>query len=220
VTKSLAEVAGAQARMLRLAADKSLEDVATAARSYGLRWSTGSACDFENGRATASLKTLLVVAAVLRDVTGRPITLADLFAGNGSVEITDNLPVELSELRAMLGDQPVTMTTSTPPSDVVTATLTLKLPKGGKPPQWPKGLRGWRDPELHSRVLKELRETDLRVCRRIGVEPFAGAAGMAMLWGKTFVAKRDEEAGAGAKAQRRGQISRRLQAELQQKLFD
>lgn len=219
MTESLAEVAGAQARTLRLAADKSLEDVAMAARSYGLRWSTGSVGDFEGGRATASLKTLLVVAAVLRDVTGRPVTLADLFAGDGSVEITDNLPVELSELRDLLAGQPVTMT---PPGDVVTATLTLKLPKGGKPPQWPKGLvyAGGVDPELHSRVLKELRETDLRVCRRIGVEPFAGAAGMAMLWGKTFVAKRDEEAGPGAKPQRRGQISRRLQAELQQKLFD
>jgi hypothetical protein len=54
------------------------------------------------------------------------------------------------------------------------------------------------------------------MCKRIGVEPFAGAAAMAKLWGKTFVARRDELAGLDANAQRRGRISRQLKAELQE----
>jgi hypothetical protein len=207
VTKSLAEVAGAQARTLRLAADKSLEDVATAARSYGLRWSTGSVGDFEGARATVSLKTLLVVAAVLRDITGRPITLADLFAGNGSVEITDNLAVELSELRDMLAGQPVRML----PQQSVR--ITVKIP-----PRivWPEGLREGHDPELHKRVLDALSESDVRMCKNIGVIPFVGAAAMAKLWGQTFTAERDRRAGLDANAQRRGRISRQLKAELKE----
>jgi hypothetical protein len=209
VSKSLAEVAGAQARTLRLAADKSLEDIATAARSYGLRWSTGSVGDFEGGRATASLKTLLVVAAVLRDVTGRPITLADLFAGNGSVEITGNLPVELSELRDMLAGQPVGML----PQQGVRITLKLS---GPRVVDWPKGLHRWHHPELHKRVLDALSESDVRMCKNIGVEPFVGAAAMAKLWGRTFTAERDDRAGVDANAQRRGRISRQLKAELQE----
>jgi hypothetical protein len=208
VTKSLAEVAGAQARTLRLAADKSLEDVATAARSYGLRWSTGSVGDFEGGRATASLKNLLVVAAVLRDVTGRPITLVDLFAGNGSVDITDNLPVELSELRDMLAGQPVRML----PQQGVRITVKLS---GPPVPYWPEGVRGV-DPSVHKRVLDALSESDVRMCKNIGVDPFVGAAAMAKLWGKTFTAERDERAGLDANAQRRGRISRQLKAKLQE----
>jgi hypothetical protein len=209
VTKSLAEIAGAQARALRLAADKSLEDVATAARSYGLRWSTGSVGDFEGGRATTSLKTLLVVAAVLRDLTGRPITLADLFAGNGPVEITENLPVDLSELRDMLAGQPVRML----PEQVVRITLKLSVPPDVI---WPERLRGWHHPELHKRVLDALSESDVRMCKNIGVEPFVGAAAMAKLWGQTFTAERDDRAGLDANAQRRGRISRQLKAELQE----
>ena len=54
------------------------------------------------------------------------------------------------------------------------------------------------------------------MCKNIGVEPDVGAMAMAKLWKKTFVARRDELAGPGAKPQRRGQISRRLKAELQE----
>lgn len=210
MSTSVAEVAGAAARKLRLDAGKSLEDVAKSVRAYGLPWSTGRVGDLEAGRAGPDIRTLLIVAAALGDVIGRPITLGDLFTGSGDVAITDAVTVKRSALRAMLGGQPITVR----PSDVASVSITLTAPNGLAPPQWPKGLRGWRDPELHSRVLKELRETDIRVCKRIGVEPFAGAAGMAKLWGKTFVARRDELAGPGANAQRRGQISRKLQAEL------
>ncbi len=218
MTKSLAEVAGARARALRLAADKSLEDVATAARSYGLRWSTGSVGDFEGGRATASLKTLLVVLAVLSDVTGRELKLADLYAGNGSVEITDNLTIKLSELRDMLAGAPV----RTLPQKGVTITLNIPAQRFI---DMPKALRGADrvDPELHKRVLDAFRESDERMCKNVvpadprpGVQSFIGAAAMAKLWEKTFTARRDELAGPDANAQRRGRISRQLKAELQE----
>jgi transcriptional regulator with XRE-family HTH domain len=205
---SVSEVMGAEARKLRLGAGASLEDVAEAVRSYGLPWSTGRVGDFEAGRAGPDLRTLLVVAAALGDVIGQPVALVDLIAGSGDVAITEAVTVKRSALRAMLGSKPVKMT--------ITATISLNLPKGGKPPQWPKALRGWDDSELHSRVLKELRETDRRMCKRIGVEEFAGAAAMAKLWGKTFVARRDEVAGPNASPQRRGQVSRQLQAELRE----
>jgi len=207
---SVAEVAGAEAKKLRLVAHKSLEDVAKAAQSYGLPWSTGRVGDFEAGRAGPSLPTLFAAAAALGDVIGRRLELADLFAGSGDVAITDTAMVKRSALRAMLSGQPVKMS---PRADLVT--ITIKRP-ASQFPQWPKGLRGWHEPDLHARVLGELRETDLRMCKRIGVEPFAGAAAMAKLWGRSFVAERDHRAGPGANAQRRGQISRQLQAELQE----
>jgi hypothetical protein len=47
-----------------------------------------------------------------------------------------------------------------------------------------------------------------------------GAAAMAALWGRTFTAERDHRAEPDAKAQRRGQISRQLKADLQEVIND
>ena len=59
-----------------------------------------------------------------------------------------------------------------------------------------------------------LRESDMRMCKSIGVDLGTGAAAMAKLWGKPFSAERDSRAEPGANAQRKGQISRQLKAEL------
>jgi hypothetical protein len=72
------------------------------------------------------------------------------------------------------------------------------------------------DPSLYQRVWRDFREADERICKSLGVEPNVGIAAMAKLWGKTFVAYRDELAGPGANAQQRGQVSRKLKAELRE----
>lgn len=206
---SVGEVAGGEARKLRQGAGKSLEDVARAVRSYGLPWSTGRVGDFESGRAGPDIRTLLVVAAALGNVIGSPVELADLFAGSGDVAITDAVTVKRAALRAMLGSQPVKLPT---PKDVEVLTLAVKVPRTRKQPEWVSGV----DNDVLHRVLGELRESDVRMCQRVGVEPYWGAAAMAKVWGRTFVAERDQRAGPGANAQRRGQVSRQLKAELQE----
>ena len=45
-------------------------------------------------------------------------------------------------------------------------------------------------------------------------------AAMAKLWKRTFVAERDRRAGPDANAQRKGQISRQLKAQLEKALSD
>lgn len=206
---SVSEVAGAEARKLRQDAGKSLEDVARAVRSYGLPWSTGRVGDFESGRAGPDMRTLLVVAAALGTVIGRPVELADLFAGSGDVAITDVVTIKRAVLRATLAGQAVKLPL---PKGVESVALTLRIPSNRV---IPKGVRGV-DPDVLHRVLGELRESDVRMCQRIGVEPYWGAAAMAKLWGRTFVAERNQRAGPGANPQRRGQISRQLKAELQE----
>ncbi|MGC2380732.1 MAG: hypothetical protein WA622_27025 [Mycobacterium sp.] len=204
--RSLAEVAGAKARDLRLDAGKSLEDVAAAARAYGSRWSSGSVGDFEAGRTALTLPTLLVALAALGDVVGRPLDLTELLAGRENVAINPDLSISLSKLREMLsGKAAVTFSA-------------VKIPVGAE-----SGLRIWPmrlglDNKLHWRVLNEFRESDKRICKSLGVDPDAGAAAMALLWKKTFTAKRDEQAPPDAKAQRRGHISRQLKSELRDKL--
>jgi hypothetical protein len=206
---SMAEIAGHNARTLRLSADVTLQDLARAVRPYGLEWSTGRVGDFEGGRAAPNLATLLVVAAALGDVIGRRITLADLFAGKGDVAINEKLTIPLSKLRAVLTGEAVAIT-AWPPRGAASGLRVWSI--NAPQPAWSAGL----DRKLHWRVLNDFREADTRMCKNIGVDPDVGAAAMATLWKKTFVAERDELAGPDAKAQRRGQISRRLKAELQE----
>jgi transcriptional regulator with XRE-family HTH domain len=211
VAPSIAEVAGANARALRLAADVKLEDFAQAAQSYGLPWTTGRVGDFESGRAGPSLPTMFAVAAALGAVIDRPVSLAELFDGKGSVQINDGLTVKLSELRSALSGEAVEV-------------KALPAAKASRP----AGIKNWTASGMgtprgagdrYMRVLNSFRESDVRMCKNIGVETRQGAAAMATLWGHTFSTERDRQAGQGANAQRRGQISRQLKAALERELW-
>ena len=186
----MAEIAGTNAQALRRAARVSLENFASAMESHGLSWSTGRVGDFESGRAAPNLTTLLAVTAALSEVVGRPVQLADLFAGDGEVAINERLAVPLSALRATLTGEPVDF-------------AGIGMLKAGM-----VAVRG------------TLRESDMRMCKSIGVDLAIGAAAMDKLWGRPFSAERDHRAEPGANAQRKGQISRQLKAELQKVVND
>lgn len=209
MAKSVAEVAGNNARTLRRDTGATLEDVTRAIRSCGLRWSTGSIGDLESGRAAPSVATLFTVAAALGDVIGHPVSLAELFAGDGDVQINDNWSVPLSALRDALSGKPVPRAPKLTGKGGLTTTAvgihTSRFPK------WARDV----DVQLVARVLGDFAESDTRMCNRIGVEPDVGAAAMAKLWGRTFVVERDDRAGPDANAQRLGQISRRLRVDLE-----
>ena len=77
--ESIAAVAGRNAQLIRKSAGLTLAEVAKAATTYGLAWTTGRVGAFESGRVSPTLPTLFGG----RGHTGRPgwnaITLADLF---------------------------------------------------------------------------------------------------------------------------------------------
>jgi hypothetical protein len=207
----MAEVLGRNARALRKGVGATLEDVATAVGTYGLAWSTGSVGSLESGRTVGvNLENLFVVAAALGDVTGQPVTLAELFAGKGAVKV-DRLTVTLAKLRAWLSGEPVALTGRA--LSGMSETMLWITAGAIETPDW-AGISH----ELHVRVLRDFREADRRVCKAIGVELDDGAAAMAMLWKRTFTAERDRQAGPDANAQRRGRVARQLKAELREML--
>ena len=214
MTDSLAQVAGANARKLRRDANVTLDELAAAASSYGLPWTTGRVGALESGQVKPDLATLYGVAAALSRTTGRPVEIADLFAGEGEVAINGRLTVPLSALRAALTGGPVHVEqaggdTAAKATLGGTGTLTAQAIAF---PKWAH--ETGVDPSLYVQVLNALRESDTRMCKRLGVEAEIGAAAMAKLWGKPFSAERDHRAEPGANAQRKGQISRQLKTEL------
>jgi transcriptional regulator with XRE-family HTH domain len=213
VTTSVAQVAGANARKLRLAAGMTLDEFALSARYCGLPWSSGRVGDFEAGRVGPSLPTLYAVALALG-----PVSLADLFDGEGPVQINDALTVELSALRAALLGEPATGETgaSRKRGALMNKATRTAITRSDKWRRLVKWARDSVDPLDYLNVDQTFREADTRMCAKLGVDREVGVAAMAKLWGRTFADERDERAGPDANAQRRGQISRLLKAELQE----
>jgi hypothetical protein len=203
---SMAEVVGRNARALRESAGATLEDVAKVARLYGLRWSSGSVGSLESGRTIGvNLENLIKVAATLGDIVGRPVKLAELFAGDGDITLGDDLTMPLATVQAILSGVEGVWIESTP--------AVMRIAGGYFP-----AVGTVRYSTVQRSVLAAFRETDVRACKGLGVEPVVGAKAMAKLWKSTFTAERDRRAGPQANAQARGRISRTLKAELAKEL--
>lgn len=173
---------GVDEQALRIDAKVTLDELAAAASSYGLPWTTGRVGALESGQVKPDLATLYVVAAALGQTTGRRVAIADLFTGEGQVAVNDQLTVDRAALQAALSGKPVPATFG--------GTGTLKAD------------------------VFAVRESDKRMCKSIGVDADTGIAAMVKLWGRPFSAERDSRAEPGANAQRKGQVSRQLKAEL------
>ena len=215
-TVTVSEVAGHGARGIRLGAGATLEEVAKAARFYGLKWTANKVNAFEAGRISPTLPTLFAVAAALNDVTGDPVKLADLFASSGTVTVNDRLTVDAAKVEAALSGAPVEVTISELTGELERARAAGK--------QWAESRRSWSGPVRkitrrdYSAVLAEFSDSDKRMARSLGVDVSTAAAAMTFLWDKTFVARRDELAGPDANAQKRGRIARELKAGLRRVL--
>lgn len=213
---TLSEVAGLGAQAIRRDAGLTLEDVAKAARHHGLKWPANKVSDFEAGRVAASLATLYTVTVVLADVTERKVKLSELFAGQGKVAINERLTVEETKIAAALSGEAVEATISELTGERERAVAFTKEMRA-REESWPPALQRVSHGAYRA-VLTEFSDSDLRMARTLGVDRSTAAAAMAVRWGKTFVARRDELAGSDANAQKRGRISRELKEELRKVL--
>ena len=219
-TRTVAEVLGRTARVIR--GDRKIELVARAARSAGLNWGTGRIADLEAGRVSPTLPTLLMLCLAFSDLLDRPMTLADLLAGDGPVALNASTTVDLADLRAALGGQAV---------------------GGGVPPVGPIMARLGADmdalPDVRATVRERLAtepfghmrlihprarkvrdsflEADYRMAASLGLDLDRAAELMHALWKRSFSDERDRRGGPGANPQKRGRISRQLKAELKRR---
>jgi hypothetical protein len=67
---------------------------------------------------------------------------------------------------------------------------------------------------LLRQVYSDYGEPELLVERELGADRDRLVAAMAALWGQSYSAERDERAGRGANAQKKGRVARQLKADL------
>lgn len=83
----LAEGFGLGLRKIRQDAELTLEKVASAATSFGLKWSTARVVEFEKGKIPITLPTLMRLGTALTALVGRPVTLSALLGWDHWLEL-------------------------------------------------------------------------------------------------------------------------------------
>jgi hypothetical protein len=168
--------------------------------------------DFESGRSAPTFATVLAVVralqSALQEAGKQPrglsvadgVTLADLVSGEGFVALNDNLDVRVARL-----------------VDVCRGEV---FPLGKD--NWRYQLRPMKAGEV-SALVETLRRsglTEQRLAQRLGIGVDHLAVLSSRLWKKTFSEERDRRSGPDANRQKRGQVTRALQRELEKAITD
>lgn len=205
--ESLSAAFARNARALRIGAGLKADQVARAVTAHGLHWTPSRVSELEMGRIAPTLSTLLVLSAAFSDLRGEPVTLADWFAGDGQVELTDTLQAPLAVVRTALNGKPAAL-----PEPSISATDVLMQDylaqrAGAKP------ISRARLKKL-SGIWDQWGEAEARAARALGVDQGTLCELMLDLWDTTLSLKRDQLAGPDANAQKRGRVARDLREQL------
>jgi transcriptional regulator with XRE-family HTH domain len=192
----LAAVIGKNARRLRKDAGLTLDQVSIAAQVRGLHWSESRVADFESGRVAPNLTTLIAVVLALQDAGCAGATFPELLVSEAPIQVNDSLLMSDKQLVNLIFRWPVTS------PETITAAVKAS----------------WEHFEasvLPTLLTTPSGATEERTWKALDISETELADWSARLWNRTFPEERDRRAGAGANAQKRGQISRQMRKELQ-----
>jgi transcriptional regulator with XRE-family HTH domain len=192
--RGLATVIGQNARRMRGEAGFTLDQVSIAARARGLSWSESRVADFEAGRVAPSLPTLIAVCTALADIGVVDATLPELLRSVPPVAVNESLSLEYEQIVSLLRGRP-------PSHDEVTQAIQAYFDAGVID-------------AIQSQLPKAPGATEERTIKALGISSNELADWSAALWERTFSEERDQRAGEGANAQKRGQVTRQMRAEL------
>jgi transcriptional regulator with XRE-family HTH domain len=192
----LAAVIGKNAHRLRRNAGLTLDQVSIAARRHGLNWSESRVADFESGRVAPNLATLIAVCLALADAGCADAAFSELLDSESRIQINDSLLLSKQQVVNLLSGRP-----AVPSPEQVTAAIQAHFDAGL--------------PEALLAQALAPGATEERTWKALGLSPSELADWSATLWNRTFSLERDRRAGDGANAQKRGQVTRQMRAELQ-----
>jgi len=197
----IGQIVGENVRRMRTDAGYTGDALSKALREFG-PWPTSRVSELELGRASPTVATLFAVAHGLSNLLGRTVLVADLLRHDGYTEI-GRIQLAASAVADAFEGKPADL----PADDTVDADRDSALLTNYSGPPLPT--------ETIRAVLHQSGEPESRLARGLGFSAVDLAGYSAQMWGHTFSAQRDKLAGSDANAQRRGQVSRKLKAELQ-----
>jgi transcriptional regulator with XRE-family HTH domain len=212
--ESLATVIGRNARRLRTKAGLTLDQVSIAARMRGLNWSESRVADFESGRVAPNLATLIAVCLALAEVGCANATFPELLRSGTPIQINDALLLWNEQVVNLLSGRPAGEPNPLGQArkGVPRSFTELEAHEWLIAEQYPISLENWA---ALSAVTNASGATEERTRKALGISSMLLANLSAAFWQRTFSQERDRRAGEGANAQKRGQVTRQMRAELQ-----
>lgn len=233
----LRAVLGASARRIREAADVRQEAVARAARTYGIAWSQPKVAALENGGKAVSVEELVLLPMILSSSCGRPVTLADLVPVDARITLSPETEVAGWVLLRLLAAEDLA---DVGPRDLAAR---LAFAAGLHPELQPETankrfaadlgrassavhrLEALLDRDLteaeHRAALSVPDDADQKAARKIGESPQTIVGLSRTIWGRSLADERDRivteqhpDASLDRRRALRGQVTRRLVAEL------
>lgn len=214
MTEDLAVVLGKNVKALREQEGLTLDQVAIQSRTYGVKWTAQRIKGMESGKAAVTMPTVLTLAWAFSALANYEVRIADLLRTSGEVEINDGFTVTGIALRqAIDGTKAERRPRNIPDRAFDTKggySRSLRLP--------PAEETGSGDALIDEGLAAFTGLADQRTAQRLGV-PVSRLAGMSYRkWGKVFSKEVEARAGADASPQRKGHVTRALEAELREEL--
>lgn len=225
------ELVARNLRRLRLDGSAGPDDIARAARGFGLDWTAPWVSAVERGQRQLTAEQLVALPFVLTDVLGHRVGLADLLLGEEPVLLARTAtarqaPLSPTYLREVLTAAPYRRhfaapglgVDSAPPAQSATQRAAAKMREIGR-----AGL-GDVDVRALARAEAGAGELEERLARRLGVAPIVVIAAAAGLWGRSLTEEREERlspdpyAPPGTSGPRPAAVMRRLTAEVTARL--
>lgn len=193
------------------------DNVADHGRTYGAPWSGGSIRAIERGEFKATVETLALLALALTDLRGDDgpgVTIADLLETDQKIQLTESAQTTPANLQDWLAGGGVDALVD--PSDMVRGMMRPFLSEMEEladlnHPKEFDSMRGVKKVQSFGPATS----TERRLAKRIGIHPHEFRAWSLHLWGEMFEDHRDEIAGPGATAQKKGNVSKPLLDEIQ-----
>ncbi|OBA64710.1 hypothetical protein A5647_24885 [Mycobacterium sp. 1100029.7] len=208
----LAELIGSNARRIRMEAGVTLNQVGIAARRRGLKWNESRVADFEAGRVAPNLGTLAAICVALTEAGCNEATVPALVRSDAPVQINDRLRLQGVDLADLLSGRPITEPKPIWPITGLSggALSTLDRRELEVAQRYP-----FKDSRALQRVIESSGSTEDRIAKSLRISSALLANLSTAFWKRSFSQERDRRAGESANAQKRGQVSRHMRAELE-----
>lgn len=193
------ELISGNLRRLRLDAAASHDDVARAARRYGLSWTTQWVAAVERGQRAPTAEQLIALPMVLAEAFGHRIGMADLLMGNAPVVLgkeapdgTAPAPVSGAYLREVVTASPYRRPFSAPgtPFSTVDSGDGALARAAAKMREISRAGLGDVDIRALARAEAGAGDVEDKLARKIGVAPIIVIAAAASLWGRSLTEER------------------------------
>ncbi|MCK1801781.1 helix-turn-helix domain-containing protein [Brevibacterium sp. R8603A2] len=209
----LADVFGVNLKAIRRRHGVTLDEVAKASRQFGTKWTAQRVAGMESGKVSVTVATVCTAAWALSEVspvlvhpgdllrTEAPIEVHPGFAVSGDA-VADTLEGEVGQLR--IGDLADPRAAATEMAEGMSRILS----------EWGPGMTMGDARRLDSRIGL----ADRRAADRLGVSARRLSGAAFQRWGQLLSEAVDEQAGVEASPQRKGHVTRKLEAELREVL--